>query len=112
MTYLAIKGPETSDKGQIPTFSITFPSTSFQEVDVTLLGGGGVLYFVVCTNQSYHFFDVAPNGIFVGNPSVNDFQRKTTWKFVLNKTIVRIPLFYLTSIILKTEAFLLSFVHF
>ena len=38
MTYLAIKGPKTSDKGQIPTFSITFPSTSFQEVDVTLLG--------------------------------------------------------------------------
>ena len=37
MTYLAIKGPKTSDKGQIPTFSITFPSTSFQEVDVTLL---------------------------------------------------------------------------
>ena len=43
VTYLAIKGPKTSDKGQIPTFSITFPSTSFQEVDVTLLGGGVVI---------------------------------------------------------------------
>ena len=40
VTYLVIKGPKTSDKGQIPTFSITFPSTSFQEVDVTLLGEG------------------------------------------------------------------------
>ena len=41
-TYLAIKGPKTSDKGQIPTFSITFPSTSSQEVDVTLLPPLGV----------------------------------------------------------------------
>ena len=30
MTYLAIKGPKTSDKGQIPTFSITFPPTPLQ----------------------------------------------------------------------------------
>ena len=37
LAYLAIKGSKTSDQGQIPTFSITFPSTSFQVVDVTLL---------------------------------------------------------------------------
>ena len=30
VTYLAIKGPKTNDKGQIPTFSITFPSTPLQ----------------------------------------------------------------------------------
>ena len=30
MTYLVIKEPKTSDKGQIPTFSITFPPTPLQ----------------------------------------------------------------------------------
>ena len=30
VTYLVIKGPKTSDKGQIPTFSITFPPTPLQ----------------------------------------------------------------------------------
>ena len=30
VTYLAIKGLKTSDKGQIPTFSTTFPPTPLQ----------------------------------------------------------------------------------
>ena len=30
VTYLANKGPKTCDKGQIPTFSITFPPTPLQ----------------------------------------------------------------------------------
>ena len=47
VTYLAIKGPKTYDKGQIPTFSITFPPTPLQcnwlELGKPTRGGGGVI---------------------------------------------------------------------